>query len=114
LTAYAEQKSLQPKGPQLRCGIERISARRNAEIPGVQITQLQVSHPGADDDGLWFIDIPGGAGGVQVGSSTGNCPFVIESDFSDEKYYGSSVDDVVAAVKRLFLKRPPMPLTAGS
>ena len=41
--------------------IDRISARLNAEIPGVQITQLQASHPGADDDGLWFIDIPGGA-----------------------------------------------------
>jgi hypothetical protein len=39
--------------------IDHIIERLKAELPGVQITQLQVAHPGADDDGLWFIRMPG-------------------------------------------------------
>ena len=82
--------------------IDQIIKRLKAEIPGVQITQLQFSHPGADDDGLWFIEIPGSAGEVQVESPYGSCPFVIESDFSAERFHGNSVQQVVSTVRRLY------------
>jgi hypothetical protein len=82
--------------------IDQIIERLKAELPGVQVTQLQVSHPGADDDGLWFIKIPGRDGGVQIESPDGICPFLIESDFSEEAFYGHSVDEVVSTVRRLY------------
>jgi hypothetical protein len=82
--------------------IDQIIERLKAELPGVQVTQLQVSHPGADDDGLWFIKIPGKDGDVQIESSHGTCPFIIESDFSRETFHGHSVDEVVSTVRRLY------------
>ena len=82
--------------------IDQIVDRLRAEIPGVQITQLQVAHPGSDDDGVWFIKIPSRVGQVQLESSSGTCPFVIESDFGDERYQGDSVDEVVSTVRRWF------------
>ena len=54
-----------------------------ASIPGVRCEQLKVSHPGADDDGLWYFEIPGMKGNVQAESSTGMCPFMIEADYRD-------------------------------
>jgi hypothetical protein len=82
--------------------IDQIIERLRTEIPGVQVTQLQVAHPGADDDGLWFIKIPDRAGEVQIESSYGSCPFIIESDFSAEVFQGRTVDEVVSTVRRLY------------
>ena len=82
--------------------IDHIIERLGTEIPRVQITQLRVSHPGADDDGLWFIRIPGRAEEVQRESPHGSCPFLIESDFTTERLQGDSIDEVVSTVRRLF------------
>lgn len=81
--------------------IDQIIQRLTPEIAGLQITQLQVSHPGADDDGLWFIQIVGRAETAQIESSNGACPFVIESDFTDERFHGHTIDEIVSTVKRL-------------
>jgi hypothetical protein len=86
----------------MRRDIDDIIERLKAELPGIQIAQLKISHPGADDDGLWFIKIPGKAGQVQIESSHGSCPFVIESDFNSETFHGHSVDEVVSRVRRLY------------
>lgn len=83
--------------------INHIIDRLKAEIPRVQVTQLQVAHPGADDDGLWFITIPGRDGEIQIESSHGSCPFLIESDFSDERSQGHTIDEVVSTVRRLYV-----------
>lgn len=82
--------------------IDHIIERLKAEFPGVQVAQLQIAHPGADDDGLWFIRIPGRAEEVRIESSHGSCPFLIESDFSAERFHGQSVDEVVQIVRRLY------------
>ncbi len=82
--------------------IDLIVEQLTANIPGIHIEQLKVRHPGADDDGLWFINIRGQTGEVQRESSNGMCPFLVESDFSNERSYGDTVDDVVATVKRLY------------
>jgi hypothetical protein len=82
------------------CDIDQIIERLKAQIPGVHITQLRVAHPGPDDDGVWFIqttDRPR----VQIESSSGDCPFLIESDFTSEKFLEGSVEEVVSTVKRL-------------
>jgi hypothetical protein len=82
--------------------IDRIIERLKTEIPDVHVVQLQVSHPGADDDGLWFIEVPGRIEKVQVESSHGECPFLIESDFSAASSLGHTVEEVISTVKRLY------------
>lgn len=82
--------------------IEFIIDELTARVPGVHIERLKVAHPGADDDGLWFINIPDQEKQVQIESSEGSCPFLIESDFNDDRFYGHTVQEVVATVKRLF------------
>jgi hypothetical protein len=82
--------------------IDLIIEKLTAYVPGIHIEQLRVKHPGADDDGLWFINIRDHKGEVQIESSEGLCPFLIESDFSNERVHGYSVEEVVATVKRLY------------
>lgn len=82
--------------------IDHIIERLKAEMPGVQIRQLQVSHPGADDDGLWFVTMPGRSPEVQLESPRGSCPFLIESGFGPERFHGHSIDEVVQIVRRLY------------
>jgi len=86
----------------MRRDIDLIIEKLIEYVAGVHIEQLKVRHPGADDDGLWFINVSGQENQVQVESSEGNCPFLIESDFNDERYYGHTVDEVVATVKCLY------------
>jgi|SRR5437899_2320233 len=81
--------------------IDQIIELLRRRVPGVQITQLQVTHP-ADDDGLWFVTVPERKRQVQIESSSGDCPFIIESDFSSETHYGRSVYEVVGTVWKLF------------
>lgn len=38
--------------------IDFIIEQLTASVPGIRIEQLRVAHPGVDDDGLWFINIP--------------------------------------------------------
>ena len=82
--------------------IDHIIERLKAEMPGVQIRQLQVSHPGVDDDGLWFISMPNRSPEVEIESSDGSCPFLIESDFGPERFHGQTIDEVVQIVRRLY------------
>jgi hypothetical protein len=82
--------------------IDLIVERLAANMPGIHIEQLKVIHPGPDDDGLWLINIQDRAERVQIESSDGMCPFLIESDFSDERFHGYTIEEVVATIKRLF------------
>jgi hypothetical protein len=86
----------------MRRDIDLILEQLTANIPGIHIEQLRVRHPGADDDGLWFINIQGREEQVQIESSEGICPFLIESDFSNERLYGHTVQEVVATIMRLY------------
>jgi hypothetical protein len=54
-----------------------VKAVRSA-IPQVEVVQLQVSHPGADDDGLWWFRLPGVARDIQIESSPYDSPFFME------------------------------------
>ena len=85
----------QPVEASMERDIDIIRDRLTATIPGVQIVQLKVNHPGADDDGLWFINIRDRIEQVQIESSNGKCPFLIESDFNNERLHGLTVDEVV-------------------
>jgi hypothetical protein len=86
---------------QVRRDIDHIIERVRAEIPGLQVKQLEVLHEG-DDNGLWFITAGAKAGEVQIESQNGSCPFLIESTFSDDRYHGGTVEEVVSIVRRLY------------
>jgi hypothetical protein len=79
--------------------IDAVIARVQRTHPGVVVEQLQVSHPGADDDGIWFFSHPAVCGNVQVESSSGCTPFVVESDW-DPANAANTVDDAVREVCR--------------
>jgi len=68
--------------------------------PTIAVQQLQVLHPGADDDGLWFFTHPSTTIEVQLESSNGSCPFIFESDADSSVEHPDSVAAAVALVAR--------------
>lgn len=67
-------------------------------VPDVRWTQLQVRHPDADDDGIWFFWIPEKPGEVQLESSTGMLPFLAETDKHDDRVTCSSIHEAAQVV----------------
>ena len=82
--------------------IDAITTQLREYIPGVEIEQLRVLHPSADDDGLWFVRVLGRVEEIQIESPNGMCPFLIESDFGDERFCGKCIDEVVSVVRHLY------------
>jgi len=69
-------------------------------FPTLKVVQLQKTHP-ADDDGLWWFRLPGITKDIQVESSMGNCPFLIESDDDQsaaDARVARSVDEAVEII----------------
>jgi len=84
--------------------IDMVIERVRALHPDATVEQLKVTSP-ADDDGLWFFRLPGGRKEIQVESSTGAAPFVVEHDDMrglEERIRDASVDQTVAAVSAYF------------
>jgi hypothetical protein len=81
--------------------IDQIIERVKARLPDVHVEQLWVSHPGVDDDGLWFFRLPGIQKDIQIESSFGMCPFIVEhSDMksSSEAETARTIEDAVEKV----------------
>jgi hypothetical protein len=76
--------------------IDGVIAQVKSALPSIFCDRHHVSHPGADDDGLWFFRLPGGAGTVRVESPWGTCPF----DVWDETHelHGQSVPQTAARI----------------
>jgi hypothetical protein len=79
--------------------IDTIIERMRTEHPGTDVRQLKVKFPGADDDGLWFFRHPTTSVEVQIESSSGMCPFLIETDGSDDRKEVHSVEAVLDTLK---------------
>jgi len=75
--------------------IEKIVEEVRRLLPTVQITQMHKCHP-ADDDGLWWFRLPDFKPDIQIESSTGNCPFLIEN--STTRLTAKTVKEVVGAI----------------
>jgi hypothetical protein len=69
--------------------------------PEAEVEQLKVLHPGADDDGLWFFVQPESPFQVQIESSTGMCPFLIETNENDKRVNASTVEEVIEVLSAL-------------
>jgi len=80
--------------------VDRIIENVTAALPGIQWHQLQVTFS-VDDDGVWFFDLPGARNSVQIESSSGMCPFLIEHNLSNERYRGATIEDVSGRVVEL-------------
>jgi hypothetical protein len=74
--------------------IDKIIEAVKTKFPNVTIEQLKVMHS-ADDNGLWYFSFEKFKDEIQIESSSGICPFLIESNRSDKRVYGNSVDEVV-------------------
>ena len=80
--------------------VDIILERLRSEYPEITVEQLKVKFPDADDDGIWFIRHPRTPFEVQIESTEGMCPFLIETDEHDQRKEGRSVDEVVDDVKQ--------------
>jgi hypothetical protein len=86
--------------------IDQISQSIMNICPTVKVRQLRVSHPGTDDDGLWFFKRPGSESEVQIESSKGLCPFLIETDESDACFTTKSIEETVEVLTKLLHLEP--------
>ena len=77
--------------------IDRVIASIKAAMPGMAVRQLQVAHPG-DDSGLWFFTHPGSRVEVNVESSDGEFPFLIENSENGIRMTTTTDEDTIAAV----------------
>jgi hypothetical protein len=82
--------------------IERIIELVRARLPDIDVEQLQVKFP-ADDDGVWWFKLPGVQADVQLDSSSGQCPFLVDTSDSKspmEAVTLDSVDDIAERIVR--------------
>jgi hypothetical protein len=77
--------------------IDKLIARVRRDYPAVQVEQLLVAHPAADDDGLWFLKHPGSSNEVQVESSTGAAPFIVESN-QEQPADAATIDEALGFI----------------
>jgi hypothetical protein len=80
--------------------IGRVIDELRRMFPGIACEQLHVSHPGTDDNGLCFFTHPDRQGEVQLESSSGNLPFLVEGDDCDVRDRADSNDEAVSLVAR--------------
>ncbi|GAB2512918.1 hypothetical protein GCM10027084_28810 [Pseudoxanthomonas sangjuensis] len=78
--------------------IDAIIQELQASYPEISAERLNVLHPGADDDGVWFFRHSQSNLEIQLESSTGNAPFLVENSGSGDRFYASNVQQAVAMV----------------
>jgi hypothetical protein len=78
-------------------GIEQLTAALRRAYPEIAIEQLHASNGGTDDEGHWHINHPRALTEVQVTSSTGEPPFLVESEFAPPTL-ARTVDDAARLV----------------
>lgn len=90
--------------------IDQIIERLVRTRPDVSVTQLRVKYK-VDDDGLWFFRKEGSDTEVNLESTYGRFPFLVESNLDDSRRYVNSVEDAVDTV--LWLLDQPSRSTAS-
>jgi hypothetical protein len=80
--------------------IDEIIERIKRDHPSVTVQQLKKSLPG-DDDGLWYFQQPESEFEVQIESSTGRCPFLVETDETADRFTGDTIERTTELVTRL-------------
>ena len=81
--------------------IEKLIESFKSIHPTVKVRQFKVLHRRADDDGLWFFEKPDSDLEVQIESSTGMCPFLIENNENDARLTTATVDQTIETLTLL-------------
>jgi hypothetical protein len=81
--------------------IDNLIQSFNTTYPTVRVRQLEVLRPGADDDGLWFFQRADSTLEVQIESSTGMCPFLIETSEKETRLTTATIDQTIETLARL-------------
>ena len=81
--------------------IDRIIQSIMKICPTVKVRQLEVSHPGGDDDGIWFFEQSGSEFEVQLESPEGMYPFLVETDENDARLIANSTEEAVQTLVNL-------------
>jgi hypothetical protein len=79
--------------------IDKIIAAAQDKHPQLQVEQLRVCFPGADDDGLWYFTHPESAFEVQLESSRGTFPFLVETIRNNQRATVHSVTEAVRLIE---------------
>ena len=86
--------------------VDQIIELVKQKFPAVKVEQLKVSHT-ADDDGIWFFSLPPNRKEIQIESSNGMCPFVVEHHgmrTTATEAFGESVDRTAELVSDYLLQ----------
>jgi hypothetical protein len=82
--------------------VDRIIEGVRQTFPEAVVDQLKVTHP-ADDDCIWYFHLPENPkDDIQIESSYGNCPFLIENMRSNDCRRGKSVEQIVSIICEYF------------
>ncbi len=75
--------------------VDQIIEAVRVRVPQVSVWQLQVHHS-ADDDGVWFFELNDVQ--VQIESSSGDFPFLLETSTSDRRQIIDSFELIVSEI----------------
>ncbi|MFT3745926.1 MAG: hypothetical protein QM785_16770 [Pyrinomonadaceae bacterium] len=81
--------------------------RRVIEIlPIVNVSQLKATHP-VDDDGIWYFFVQGDDQDIQLESSLGMCPFIVETveQNSNRARTAETVENAVSMIVEYLSRR---------
>ena len=81
--------------------IEHIIEEVKRRLPSVEFHQLRVKNPQVDDDGIWWFYLPGIDKEIQIESSDGMCPFMVEHDDMRSACEAESARSVGEAVEKV-------------
>jgi hypothetical protein len=79
--------------------IDTVIAAATAKHPKLSVEPLKAKHPCADDDGLWFFLHPDSQFQVQLESSYGTFPFLVETDRHNERGQASTIAEAVELIE---------------
>jgi hypothetical protein len=79
--------------------IDQIIKQVRQRLPDIEVVQLKKSLP-ADDDGIWWFTLPDVEKDIQIESSFGNCPFIVETDelCCESARKAETVDEAVSMI----------------
>lgn len=92
--------------------IDLIIEKAKQRLPEVRVYQIHKTHP-ADDNGVWIFSLPNVESDIQIESSYGVCPFIVETNEQccADARTASSIDDAVLMIvdylKSVSLKNDP-------
>jgi hypothetical protein len=81
--------------------IDQIIERVKLRLPDVIVRQHWVRDPRKEDDGVWWFCLTGIEKNIQVESSYGVCPFIVEHDDMRSSSEAESTETVEEAVEMI-------------